>query len=221
MDDAPEDQSLLYYDVQLHKARTIQKPATQDGPLVPVLDGDRVTYREYKAGGEGEGDANNWSGTLAEYETAEQVVDPDDPDYIKDKSGVDIYGLTAADLDIATEVREGDNQPVTSDAVYDAMETLRQQIIDSFTLDWTSATSPTDILSTKTYICTKRGIFYLKSNTNTSEAVRTLNFNGVLIGSPGAAKANYIQLPCVPGDVFTATGGYSILMAQEIPYRRQ
>lgn len=153
VDDAPEDQSLLYYDVQLHKARTIQKPATQDGPLVPVLDGDRVTYREYKAGGEGEGDANNWSGTLAEYETAEQVVDPDDPDYIKDKSGVDIYGLTAVDLDIATEVREGDNQPVTSGAVYDYIDDSVKEYIRNQNIlgDWetitisTNSSSPTVI----------------------------------------------------------------------------
>lgn len=149
----PTDQSLLIYDNKSKEARTIDMPANPTNPLVPVLDGGRVTYREYKAGGEGEGDANNWSGTLAEYETAEQVVDPDDPDYIKDKSGVDIYGMTAVDLDIATEVREGDNQPVTSGAVYDYIDDSVKEYIRNQNIlgDWetitisTNSSSPTII----------------------------------------------------------------------------
>lgn len=212
VDDAPEDQSLLYYDVQLHKARTIQKPLTQDGPLVPVLDGDRVTYREYKAGGEGEGDANNWSGTLAEYETAEQVVDPDDPDYIKDKSGVDIYGLTAVDLDIATEVREGDNQPVTSGAVYNAVEgaVVRSR------LDWNNAIPISVQQIFDGYTCPKDGMFYLWVSINTSTSsgkTQGLTVNGVRVAymlgtitNLGDTRPSQITFPVSEGDVIGHTG---------------
>ena len=212
VDDAPEDQSLLYYDVQLHKARTIQKPATQDGPLVPVLDGDRVTYREYKAGGEGEGDANNWSGTLAEYETAEQVVDPDDPDYIKDKSGVDIYGLTAADLDIATEVREGDNQPVTSGAVYNAVEgaVVRSR------LDWSNAIPVSVQQIFDGYTCPVDGMFYLWVSINTSTSSgkqQSLTVNGTRVAymlgtitNLGDTRPSQLTFPVSEGDVIGHTG---------------
>ena len=207
VDDTPEDQSLLYYDVQLHKARTIEKPATQDGPLVPVLDGDRVTYREYKAGGEGEGDANNWSGTLAEYETAEQVVDPDDPDYIKDKSGVDIYGLTAADLDIATEVREGDNQPVTSGAVYDYIDdSVKEYIRNQNILD----TPIVNSTGTGEYevIAQYDGFLTFRSRA-TSSVNSYLEINGTKIFESGSEVSVATSAAINKGDVIKMKSPYS------------
>ena len=51
------DQSLLYYDATAKEARAIEKPENQNTPLVPVLDGGRVTYREYSAGNDERSDA--------------------------------------------------------------------------------------------------------------------------------------------------------------------
>lgn len=217
VDDAPEDQSLLYYDVQMHKARTIQKPTTQDGPLVPVLDGDRVTYREYKAGGEGEGDANNWSGTLSEYETAEQVVDPDDPDYIKDKSGVDIYGMTAADLDIATEVREGDNQPVTSGAVYNALgNSIRLP-------DWESAVAISVAQIQAGYTAPSNGILIGSLITGNSNAGNCeFYINGVWVAGTNTIRDQSValNLPVSEGDrlTFIGTNGWASSLTSHISF---
>lgn len=217
VDDAPQDQSLLVYDVQMHKARTIEKPTTQDGPLVPVLDGGRVTYREYKAGGEGEGDANNWSGTLAEYETAEQVVDPDDPDYIKDKSGVDIYGLTAADLDIATEVREGDNQPVTSGAVYNALGNgVRLP-------DWESAVAISVAQIQAGYVAPSNGMLVGNLVTgNTTGGTCEFDINGVWVAGTNTIRDQSIalNLPVSEGDrlTFTGTSGWASNLTSHVSF---
>lgn len=217
VDDAPEDQSLLVYDVQMHKARTIEKPTTQDGPLVPVLDGGRVTYREYKAGGEGEGDANNWSGTLAEYETAEQVVDPDDPDYIKDKSGVDIYGLTAADLDIATEVREGDNQPVTSGAVYNVLgNSVRLP-------DWDSAVAISVTQIQAGYTAPSNGMLVGNLVTgNTTGGTCEFDINGIWVAGTNTIRDQSIalNLPVSEGDrlTFTGTSGWTSNLTSHVSF---
>ena len=133
VDKNAEDQSLLYYDDCLKEAKTLIKPENQQNPLVPVLDGGRITYREYTSG---EGDANNWSGTLEEYEQDIQIANQNNPNYIKDGSGVDIYGITAADLDISTEVRNGDSQPVTSGAVYNFVTNYidnQEEVLDRYT----------------------------------------------------------------------------------------
>lgn len=207
----PTDQSLLIYDNKSKEARTIDMPANPTNPLVPVLDGGRVTYREYKAGGEGEGDANNWSGTLAEYEAAEQVVDPDDPDYIKDKSGVDIYGMTAVDLDIATEVREGDNQPVTSGAVYNAVEgaVVRSR------LDWSNAIPVSVQQIFDGYTCPVDGMFYVWVciNTSTSGKTQGLTVNGTRVAfmlgtitNLGDTRPTQVTIPVSEGDVIGHTG---------------
>lgn len=199
VDSNAEDQSLMYYDNNFKEARTIDMPANPTNPLVPVLDGGRVTYREYKAGGEGEGDANNWVGTLAEYETAEQVVDPDDPEYLKDKSGVDIYGLTAADLDIATEVREGDNQPVTSGAVYDYIDdSVKEYIRNQNILDTPSQVSTGSAEATVTAQYDGYISFKGRAETNT-DFYFNLNSNRILDSSSGYSMS--VTIPIRKGDI--------------------
>lgn len=203
VDSNVEDQSLMYYDNNFKEAKTIEVPANPTAPLVPVLDGGRVTYREYKAGGEGEGDANNWVGTLAEYEDAELVVDPDDPEYLKDKSGVDIYGLTAADLDIATEVREGDNQPVTSGAVYNALGNIVRLP------DWESAVTISVAQVQAGYTAPSNGMLVGNLVTgNTTSGRCELDINGVWVAGTNTIRDQSvaISIPVSEGDRLTFIG---------------
>lgn len=203
----PTDQSLLIYDNKSKEARTIDMPANPTNPLVPVLDGGRVTYREYKAGGEGEGDANNWSGTLAEYEAAEQIVDPDDPEYLKDKSGVDIYGVTAADLDIATEVREGDNQPVTSGAVYDYIDdSIKEYIRNQNILD----TPIVNSIGTGEYVVIAQYDGFLTFRSRATNSVNSyLEINGTRIFESGAEVSITTSAAINKGDVIKMKAPYS------------
>lgn len=124
-----QDQSLVYYDNSFHELRTIILPEDQTKPLVPVLQGGRVTYREYTSGN-GDGDANNWSGTTEEYEEAIAITDEYDEGYIKDKSGVDIFDYEQKSLcPVSSIVQQGDLNAVSSDAV-------AKYIASAFELDY-------------------------------------------------------------------------------------
>lgn len=132
VDKNASDQSILYYDATAKEARTLEKPDNQDNPLVPVLEGGRVTYREY-SGGAGDGTANNWSGTQEEFDTAIEITDEDDDNYIRDRSGVDIYDDEDNDysIGISNKVREGDYNAVTSDAVFKYIEERLKEIMNA------------------------------------------------------------------------------------------
>lgn len=129
VDKNAKDQSILYYDGTSKEARTLETPSDQTDPLVPVLDGGRITYRKY-AGGGGEGTANNWSGTQEEFDEAIAIEDDSDENYIRDRSGIDIYDDEENDysIGVSNKVREGDFNAVTSDAVYKYIEERLKEI---------------------------------------------------------------------------------------------
>ena len=105
------------------------KSSADDGGenVMEVYDSDGKKVGEFtvKNGkGGGDGTANNWSGTQEEFDAAIEITDEDDENYIRDRSGIDIYDDEDNDysIGVSNKVREGDFNAVTSDAVYKYIE---------------------------------------------------------------------------------------------------
>lgn len=72
IEEAPQDQSLLYWDGTAKCSRTLIKPATidDDKALVPVYNGSHIEYRKYISGNGDTGNGSVFVGTSAELQAA-------------------------------------------------------------------------------------------------------------------------------------------------------
>jgi hypothetical protein len=86
VEEAPQDQSLLYWDAEAKCSRTLIKPATvdEDHALVPVYNGSHIEYRKYMSAEE-TGNASVFIGTLAEINAALAIPEGDEG-YLPDKT---------------------------------------------------------------------------------------------------------------------------------------
>lgn len=84
VEEAPQDQSLLYWDNTAKCSRTLIKPATvdEDHALVPVYNGSHIEYRKYMSAEE-TGNASVFIGSLAQINAALAIPEGDEG-YIKD-----------------------------------------------------------------------------------------------------------------------------------------
>lgn len=99
-------------------------------------------------------------------------------------------------------VQSGDLNPVTSDAVYNAIQNL------AFFPDWSNPGASIDITSSKTYTATANGWIVLRATTTSSGSHRVL-INSTRIGSPNSDTQFYQQFLVKAGDTLTLEGGWS------------
>ena len=116
-----------------------------------------------------------------------------------------IYATEANDQEIlftSDTVQSGDLNPVTSDAVYNAIQNL------SFFPDWSNPGESIDITSSKTFTATANGWIVLRATTTSSGSHRVF-INSTRIGSPNSDTQFYQQFLVKAGDTLTLDGGWA------------
>lgn len=116
-----------------------------------------------------------------------------------------IYATEADDQEIlltSDTVQSGDLNPITSDAVYNAIQSL------SFFPDWSNPDTQIDITSSKTYTATVNGWITFRGTTSSS-GDHSIYVNSTRIGSPVASSQIYQQFLVKAGDTLTLTGTWS------------
>lgn len=99
-------------------------------------------------------------------------------------------------------VQSGDLNPVTSDAVYNAIQSL------SFFPDWSNPGASIDITSSKTFTATANGWIVFRGTTSTS-GDHSMLINSTRIGSPRPDTQFYQQFLVKTGDTLTLTGTWT------------
>ena len=99
-------------------------------------------------------------------------------------------------------VQSGDLNPVTSDAVYSAIQNL------AFFPDWSNPGTSVDITSSKTFTATANGWIILRATTASSGSHRVF-INSTRIGSPNPNTQIYQQFLVKAGDTLTLEGDWS------------
>lgn len=107
-------------------------------------------------------------------------------------------------------VQSGDLNPVTSDAVYNAIQNI------SFFPDWSNPGASVDITSSKTFTATANGWIVLRATTSSSGS-HSVTINSTTIGSPNSSTQLYQQFLVKAGDTLTLTGDWSSTTVSFVP----
>lgn len=124
-----------------------------------------------------------------------------------------IYATEADDQEIlltSDTVQSGDLNPITSDAVYNAIQSL------SFFPDWSNPGPSIDINSSKTYTATANGWIVLRATTSSSGTHRVF-INSTRIGSPNPSTQLYWQFLVKAGDTLTLEGVWDSTTLSFVP----
>lgn len=109
-------------------------------------------------------------------------------------------------------VQSGDLNPVTSDAVYNAIQNL------SFFPDWSNPGALIDITSSKTYTATANGWIIIRAATSSSQDNNTVTINSTLLGVPDRSRQFYQQLLVKAGDTLTFAGAWNTITVLFVPF---
>lgn len=126
-----------------------------------------------------------------------------------------IYATEADDQEIlltSDTVQSGDLNPITSDAVYNAIQSL------SFFPDWSNPGESVDITSSKTFTATANGWIVIRAATSSSQDNNTVTINSTLLGVPDRNRQIYQQLLVKAGDTLTFVGVWKIITILFVPF---